>query len=207
MTIAKLRSVVIGILTCASAVPAMAEESSTALEEITVTAQRREQSLQQTPVAVSALTSAQLAEQGITSLQSVAKSVPNLMMQPISANPSAMQVGLRGGIEQTGGLIVSEPAVALYVDDVYRARLQGANMQLGDLERVEVLRGPQGTLYGRNSFSGAVKLVTRTPSRSEEWAEVSGGFGSFSEKRAAFSWGQGLSESLGASVSAMSPLQ
>jgi iron complex outermembrane receptor protein len=203
MSAAKLRSVVIGILACAPGIPAMAQESSAVLEEITVTAQRREQSLQQTPVAVSALTSDQLAEQGITSLQSVAKSVPNLMMQPISANPSAMQVGLRGGIEQTGGLIVSEPAVALYVDDVYRARLQGANMQLGDLERVEVLRGPQGTLYGRNSFSGAVKLVTRTPSSQDEWAEVSGGFGSFSEKRAAFSWGQGLSESLGASVSAM----
>lgn len=78
---AKPRSVVIGILACAPGIPAMAQESSAVLEEITVTAQRREQSL-----------------------KSVAKSVPNLMMQPISANPSAMQVGLRGGIEQTGGV-------------------------------------------------------------------------------------------------------
>ncbi len=180
-----------------------AQEAAGTLEEITVTAQRREESLQQTPVAVSALTAAQLTDQGITNLQSVAKSVPNLVMQPISANPSAMQVGLRGGIEQTGGLIVSEPAVALYVDDVYRARLQGANMQLGDLERVEVLRGPQGTLYGRNSFSGAVKLVTRTPSANNEWMELSAGVGSFSERRLAASWGGGISETLGASLSAM----
>ncbi len=129
--------------------------------------------------------------------------MPNLVIQPISANPSALQIGLRGGIEQTGGLIVSEPAVALYVDDVYRARLQGANLQLGDIERIEVLRGPQGTLYGRNSFSGAIKLITRTPSADNEWLELAAGVGSFSERRLAASWGGGVSDSLGASLSAM----
>jgi iron complex outermembrane receptor protein len=184
-------------------VAAAQEPGTGTLEEIVVTAERREASLQQTPVAVSALTGAQLAEQGIVNLQSVGKSVPNLIIQPISANPSAMQVGLRGGIEQTGGLIVSEPAVALYVDDVYRARLQGANMQLGDIERIEVLRGPQGTLYGRNSFSGAIKLVTRTPSSDNEWLELSAGVGSFAEKRLAASWGQGLGDRVGVSLSAL----
>ena len=203
MSPARMRPFVMGMLMCAPGSAAWAQESGAALEEITVTAQRREESLQQTPVAVSALTASQLADQGITNLQGVTKSVPNLIMQPISANPSAMQVGLRGGIEQTGGLIVSEPAVALYVDDVYRARLQGANMQLGDLERVEVLRGPQGTLYGRNSFSGAVKLVTRTPSAGNEWMELSAGVGSFSERRLAATWGGGISDTLGASLSAM----
>ncbi len=185
------------------AVAAAQEPAADTLEEIVVTAERREASLQQTPVAVSALTGGQLAEQGIVNIQSVGKSVPNLMIQPISANPSAMQVGLRGGIEQTGGLIVSEPAVALYVDDVYRARLQGANMQLSDIERIEVLRGPQGTLYGRNSFSGAIKLVTRTPSSDDEWLEFVAGVGSFAEKRLSASWGQSLSDRLGASVSAL----
>jgi iron complex outermembrane recepter protein len=199
----KFSPLLFGMVACALGGPTWAQESTATLEEITVTAQRREESLQQTPVTLSALTAEQLVDQGIVNLQSVTKTVPNLIIQPISANPSALQIGLRGGIEQTGGLIVSEPAVALYVDDVYRARLQGANMQLGDIERIEVLRGPQGTLYGRNSFSGAIKLVTRTPSADNEWLELSGGVGSFSEKRLAATWGGGLSDTLGASLSAM----
>jgi iron complex outermembrane receptor protein len=199
----KFSPFLLGVVASVLGGPTWAQESTATLEEITVTAQRREESLQQTPVTLSALTAEQLVDQGIVNLQSVTKTVPNLVIQPISANPSALQIGLRGGIEQTGGLIVSEPAVALYVDDVYRARLQGANMQLGDIERIEVLRGPQGTLYGRNSFSGAIKLVTRTPSADNEWLELSGGVGSFSEKRLAATWGGGLSDTLGASLSAM----
>jgi iron complex outermembrane receptor protein len=203
MTSNTIRRCVVGALLCAPSFQAVAEEAAGVLEEVTVTAQRREERLQQTPVTVSALTADQLASQGIASLQDVGKSVPNLVMQPISANPSAMQVSLRGGVEQTGGLVVSEPAVAIYVDDVYRARIQGANMQLGDIERVEVLRGPQGTLYGRNSFSGAVKLVTRTPSADNEWLEANLGAGSFSTKNASVTWGHGLTDSLGVSLSAL----
>jgi iron complex outermembrane receptor protein len=198
-----LRFAIGAVLAAATATPVLAEEATGGLEEITVTAQRRSERLQETPVSVSALSADMLEAQGIDSLQSVGKSVPNLVMQPISANPSAMQVSLRGGVEQTGGLIVSEPAVALYVDDVYRARLQGSNMQLADIERIEVLRGPQGTLYGRNSFSGAVKIVTRTPSKDNSWFDLGLGAGSFATKQASITAGGGLTDTLGASFSAM----
>ena len=170
------------------------------LEEIVVTAQRREEKLQQTPVTLTALTADQVQRLGITSTQDIAKAVPNLQMLPLTANPSTFQIGLRGGVEQTGGLIVSEPVVGLYVDDVYRGRLQGANMQLSDLERIEVLRGPQGTLYGRNTFSGAIKLVTRTPSADKKWFDASVGRGSFSEWNVQGSAGGGLTDTLGGSI-------
>ena len=114
--------------------------------QIIVTAQRRAENLQETPVAVTALSGQALADLGISEVQDLGRAVPNLQLLPISANPSTLQVGLRGGSEQVGGLITSEPVVGIYIDDVYRARLQGSNTQLGDIERIEVLRGPQGTL-------------------------------------------------------------
>ncbi|MCC5869426.1 MAG: TonB-dependent receptor [Gammaproteobacteria bacterium] len=171
-----------------------------ALEEVVVTAQRREQFLQLTPVAVTALSETQIEDLLITTTQDVAKAVPNLQLIPVTANPSAFQVGLRGGSEQTGGLIVSEPVVSIYVDDVYRARLQGANAQLTDVERIEVLRGPQGTLYGRNAYSGAIKLVTRTPGPDDRWFNAGIGFGSFGDTTVRGSIGGPLNEQLGGSI-------
>ncbi len=171
--------------------------------DILVTAQRRKESLQQTPVTVTALTGETLARQGIVEVQDLKRAVPNLQLLPVTANPSTLQVGLRGGAEQTGGIILSEPVVGIYVDDVYRARLQGANAQLGDIERIEVLRGPQGTLYGRNNFSGAIKIITKTPSRGNEWTDFMVGVGSFKEVRAQASIGRALSDTLGASISVL----
>ena len=164
----RARTNAVCIVLLAVARSALAQQSVGGLEEVTVTAQRREEKLQITPVTVTALSARQIENLGIVSTQDIAKSVPNLQLLPLTANPSTFQVGLRGGSEQTGGLIVSEPVVGLYIDDVYHARLQGANAQLSDIERIEVLRGPQGTLYGRNSFSGAVKIVTRTPSAKKQ---------------------------------------
>ncbi|WP_394729321.1 TonB-dependent receptor [Altererythrobacter sp. GH1-8] len=180
-----------------------ADDETAAGNVILVTAQRREESLQETPVAVSALTADKLEQLAITEVGDLGRAVPNLQVLPVTANPSALQIGLRGGAEQAGGLIVSEPVVGIYVDDVYRARLQGANAQLGDIERVEVLRGPQGTLYGRNNFSGAFKLITKTPSPSNEWINASLSYGTFDTIIAQSSIGQGLSDTLGASVSVL----
>ncbi len=181
--------------------PLLAQQAADAggLEEIVVTAQRREQNLQETPVTVTAITAGQLQDLGIQNVQDIAKNVPNLQMLPLTASPSTFQIGLRGGVEQTGGLIVSEPVVGLYVDDVYRGRLQGANMQLSDVERIEVLRGPQGTLYGRNTFSGAIKIVTRTPSAENSWVDVSASVGSYAESVFGLSAGGGLTDTLGGS--------
>ena len=124
------------------------EEAGTEPDTIIVTAQRREQRLQETPVAVTAIGGEALEDLAIEEVQDLGRIVPNLQLLPVTANPSTLQVGLRGGQEQTGGLIVSEPVVGIYVDDVYRARLQGSNSQLGDIERIEVLRGPQGHTLG-----------------------------------------------------------
>lgn len=170
---------------------------------IIVTAQRREQNLQETAVTITALDSATLGNQGIVDVQGISRAVPNFQLLPATANPSTLQVGLRGGAEQVGGLIVSEPVVGIYIDDVYRARLQGSNSQLGDVERIEVLRGPQGTLYGRNNFSGALKIITRTPSASDQWVNASIGYGSFDEVKMTASAGGGLTDTLGASVSVL----
>ena len=171
--------------------------------QIIVTAQRRAENLQETPVAVTALSGQAIADLGISEVEDLARAVPNLQLLPISANPSTLQVGLRGGSEQVGGLITSEPVVGIYIDDVYRARLQGSNTQLGDIERIEVLRGPQGTLYGRNNFSGAIKIITRTPSPDDEWFNASVGYGSFEEVRAQASLGRALTDTLGASLSVL----
>jgi iron complex outermembrane receptor protein len=192
---------ILGGLSLAQADSALAQTGGErGLEEIVVTAQRREERLQETPVTVTAITAMQVDELGIGNTQDIAKLVPNLQLLPLTANPSTFQIGLRGGTEQTGGLIVSEPVVGLYVDDVYRGRLQGANFQLSDIERIEVLRGPQGTLYGRNTFSGAIKIVTRTPSNEKEWFDGSVGYGRFDELKAEASAGGGISDTLGASI-------
>lgn len=173
------------------------------LETITVTAQRREADLQRTPVTVSAFSESQLQDLVIVETRDLGQAVPNLQLLPLTASPSTFQIGFRGGVEQTGGLIVSEPVVGIYVDDVYRSRLQGANFQVADIERIEVLRGPQGTLYGRNNFSGAIKLITKTPSKDNQWVNGAVGIGSFSETNLQASMGGGITEELGGSISVL----
>ncbi|WP_439534105.1 TonB-dependent receptor [Polymorphobacter sp.] len=181
--------------------PAMAQEAQGGFDEILVTALRTTTKLQETPIAITALTEGALTDQQILSTQDVAKAVPGLILIPVTANPSTFQIGLRGGSEQTSGLIVSEPVVGIYVDDVYRGRMQGSNFQLSDIERVEVLRGPQGTLYGRNTFSGALKVITRTPGVNDSWLKGSVGYGSFDEVRGDISMGGVVAGDLGASMS------
>jgi iron complex outermembrane recepter protein len=187
--------------------PAIAQTADGAaprrVDTVIVSAQRRDQDIQATPVAVTAVGEAQLEQLSVTSTQDIAKAVPNLTLNPVTANPSTFQIGLRGGSEQTGGLIVSEPVVGIYVDDVYRGRLQGSNVQLSDIERIEVLRGPQGTLYGRNTFSGAIKIITKTPGQNNEWLNASLGVGSFGEIRADASVGRALTDTLAGSLSVM----
>jgi iron complex outermembrane receptor protein len=200
-----LRASAFAIATALVAWPtALAQEpGQTGLEEIVVTAERRETRLQETPIAVTALSEGAIEDLQIEQTQDVAKAVPNLQLLPVTANPSVFQVGLRGGSEQAGGLVVSEPVVGVYVDDVYIARLQGANAQLTDVERIEVLRGPQGTLYGRNMFSGAIKFVTRTPSAEKSWANASIGYGEFEEVKLTGSVGGPIADNFGASVAVL----
>ena len=143
------------------------------IEEIIVTARRREESLLTVPGSVSAFSERQLRDLQATDMRQVQYAVPNFHFQKSDSSNAA--VYLRG-IGQNDSLPFVEPGVGVYIDDVYVARTQAAFVELFDVERVEVLRGPQGTLYGRNSPGGAVKLITRQPADEfEAYAELGTG--------------------------------
>ena len=148
------------------------------LEEITVTAERRETSLQSTPVTISAFTTYTLDTMQVVEATELQKYVPNLtMVQGIGA-PGKVDLYLRGAGDQIGAIILSESGVGVYIDDVFMPRLSVANIELLELERIEVLRGPQGTLYGRNSMGGAIRYITKTPDGSRG-GNLAAGIGSF----------------------------
>lgn len=137
-----------------------ADSEQAKLEEIVVTARRRDESLQDVPVAITALTGDQLSLRGAADISELSQSVPSLTLEASRATNSTLTAFIRG-VGQQDPLAGFEQGVALYLDDVYLARPQGALLDIYDVERIEVLRGPQGTLYGRNAVGGAVKYVTR----------------------------------------------
>lgn len=139
--------------------------SSGQLEEVVVTAQKREESLQDVPIAVSALGQEGLKTLGIDNLGDLtAGYLPSLKVQPYFNGPSILVLSMRGVGSADPEQITKEMGVGVYIDGVYLGRTQGLSTSLADLERIEVLRGPQGTLYGRNSLGGAVNLISRRPS-------------------------------------------
>src|SRR5882724_7019783 len=138
-------------------------EQSSQLAEIVVTAQYREEKLQDTPIAISAFTSEAIEQQGATRLSDILGSAPSVAFRQQSAAFGESVTAFIRGFGQADFDPAFEPGVGLYIDDVYYPRLTGANFDLMDVERVEVLRGPQGTLTGRNSEGGAIKFVTRKP--------------------------------------------
>jgi len=141
------------------AVPSVAQAQ---IDEIVTTAQRREQSTQDVPVAVTVLTTAELETKQIGDTLDIQNFVPNLNIGTNTGTANAARIFLRGiGEDESRGAV--EPAVGTYIDGVYIGRLVGSLLDLVDLEQVEVLRGPQGTLYGRNSNGGAIKISTIKP--------------------------------------------
>ncbi len=146
-----------------AAEPAPAEQDSNATQDIIVTAQFREQRLQDTPIAITAINSALLESRGQTSIAEVAQQAPNVTLVPGGAAFGASLGASIRGVGQFDFNPAYEPGVGLYVDDVYFATLTGSVFDLLDLDRVEVLRGPQGTLTGRNSIGGAIKLFSKKP--------------------------------------------
>jgi len=150
---------------------------SVALEEIIVTARKRAESLQNTPIAVSAFSAQGLEDRGISNISQIEQFTPNLVFDTSEGigGGSSAQVFIRG-IGQSDFTIGTEPGVGIYLDGVYIGRTPGAVLDLMDLERVEVLRGPQGTLFGRNTIGGAISLINQRPS--DEFGgrmEVTGG--------------------------------
>ena len=150
----------------AAAMPAAAQDTAgvtgeaTQVGEIVVTARRRDEALKDVPIAVTVQTGEQLEERGAPDITALQRVTPNLTLQVSRGTNSTLTAFIRG-IGQQDPLWGFEPGVGLYIDDVYIARPQGAVLDVFDVERIEVLRGPQGTLYGRNTIGGAIKYVTR----------------------------------------------
>ena len=138
-------------------------ESASQLQEVTVTAQYREERLQDIPIAITAITAQQIEQQGAQRLSDVLTSAPSVAFRQQSAAFGESVTAFIRGFGQADFDPAFEPGVGLYVDDVYYPRLTGANFDLMDVERVEVLRGPQGTLEGRNSEGGAIRFVSKKP--------------------------------------------
>ncbi|MDF2179932.1 TonB-dependent receptor [Aliiglaciecola sp. CAU 1673] len=133
------------------------------IEAITVTATKRSQVIYEVPIAMSAFSGDALAAQGITDLTDVGKFVPNLNVTGFSAGHTSSANPFIRGIGLQDHLITTDPGVSVYVDGVYLGRQVGQNWNLNNIERIEVLRGPQGTLYGRNSIGGAINIITKQP--------------------------------------------
>ncbi|TIX49270.1 TonB-dependent receptor [Alteraurantiacibacter aquimixticola] len=146
-----------------------AEDDAAASGQIIVTARRRDESLQETPVAVTAFSGEALEARQITQTQDLEKFTPSLQFKPagqLSGNSAASVVFIRG-IGQLDPTAAVDPGVGVYIDEVYVGRSVGGTIELGDIASVEVLRGPQGTLFGRNTIGGAILVRTREPELGE----------------------------------------
>ena len=154
-------------------------------EAITVTARKREENVQEVPVAVTVVTGEALEDRGAVDISEIQAEVPNLSIYP-GRNQSTTLTAFMRGIGQADPLWGVDPGVGLYLDDVYIARPQGALLDVFDVQRIEVLRGPQGTLYGKNTIGGAIKYVSRELTDEFE-GKVSFAGGSYSNQDVKFS--------------------
>src|ERR1700752_4189683 len=155
------------------------QETTTGLEEIIVTARKVQENLQETPIAITAISGAALEDRQVFATEMLTQVVPNLQFgsnAPLAGNNSSSQVFIRG-IGQTDPTSTVDPGVGLYIDDVYIGTAVGARMDLRDISSVQVLRGPQGTLFGRNTIGGAILLSTTDPG-DDFGGTIRGGFGS-----------------------------
>lgn len=167
-------------------------------EEVIVTATKREESIYDVPVAVSAFTEASIIKQGIVDLTDIGKFVPNMTVTGFSGGQtSSVNVFIRG-IGLQDHLITTDPGVGVYVDGVYLGRQVGQNWSLANIERVEVLRGPQGTLYGRNSIGGTINIITRKPDQ-ESGGRFTATAGSRGRLNGDFFWNAPFSDTFAAS--------
>lgn len=159
------------------------EGASGGLEEVVVTATRREQSMQEVPIAVTGLTSDDLAVRGVGTLADIKPgAIPSVQFTKFAGGPSIMLISVRGITDADGSQGTSEQPVPLYIDGVYTGRAQGLGLDLMEPERVEVLRGPQGQLFGRNAEGGAVQYVSRKPS-GEFGVKASGSIGDYDDQK------------------------
>ena len=139
------------------------EADSAVLEEVVVTARKREESLQDTPISITAFSASALEEANMVDLRDIGKYTPGMSFTSYGMGSNEAGAIFLRGIGQSDHMVTTDPGVGLYIDGVYVGRNQGAALDLLDLERVEVLRGPQGTLFGKNTIGGAVNVISRKP--------------------------------------------
>ncbi len=177
---------VLAVTACSFAVPAWADDAAGAgppvepLTEIIVTAQKREENLQKTPISISVMKSADITNRHIQSLLDLQDgSIPSLRVLPFSGRNFSLVLNIRGvGVLGDSNQPARDAGVGVYIDGVYLGRPQGLNGALYDLESIEVLKGPQGTLFGRNTEGGALNITTKKPT-GEFGLSVTGGVGSY----------------------------
>jgi iron complex outermembrane receptor protein len=166
----------------AAAAPASADDSGTddtKIVEIVVTATKRETNLQKTPIAISVMSSESIKDRHVQSLYDLADGgVPSLRVATFEARQSALTIGIRGIVPLDANQPAREQGVGIYLDGVYLGRQHGLNAGLFDLERIEVLKGPQGTLFGRNTEGGALSIIAKVPT-GEFGGRISGGAGNY----------------------------
>jgi iron complex outermembrane receptor protein len=181
-----------------SAVVAQTDSSDeNVLEEIIVTATKREKNIQDVPIAISAITAKDIESAGLTRVEEMTLLVPNFTYaQTTTKKITALVIR---GLSSSGG-IGNDPNIGVYIDGVYIGRDSGFNSGLMDIERVEVLKGPQGTLFGRNSTTGALNITTRKPSQ-DGFVEIEGSVGDLSYTRLGVSAGGAFSENVMGKIS------
>ena len=168
--------------------------SAEKMDVVVVTARRREETLQDVPVSVTAFNADQLSKQGIPDITALALALPNTTLKASRGTNSTLTAFIRG-VGQQDPLAGFEAGVGIYLDDIYLARPQGAVADIYDIERIEVLRGPQGTLYGRNTIGGAVKYVTRKLSNKTD-VRLRGTVGNYSQREGVITASTPLADTL-----------
>lgn len=175
--------------------PAPAEEpkyDDAAIVVIGITKQAT--NIQDTPIAITAFTGEKLTEQGIDKVEDIATFTPGFNIRGAGNNPTALTLSMRGQI-QVDNIATLEPSVGTYLDEMYVARAYGLNVELVDVESVQVLKGPQGTLFGRNTSAGAVLIQTANPRYDDISGKVSATYGRFEERTGQATLNLGLSDS------------
>jgi iron complex outermembrane receptor protein len=205
-TVRHLVSATAGVAFAAGALAAEPQQANDVIEEVVVTAQFREQNVQDTPLAITAISAGMLENRSQTNITELTGQAPNvtLKQQGAAFGPS-IAASIRG-VGQSDFNPALEPGVGIYIDDVYYASLTGSVIDLLDLERVEILRGPQGTLAGRNSIGGAVKLYSKQP-KGDDSGTISATYGSRQRADIRASGDFAITDSLFARVAGVSKKQ
>jgi outer membrane receptor protein involved in Fe transport len=178
------------------------------LQEVVVTAERREEKLQDVPIAVTAFTNEQLTSRNMTNISSLANLTPSVHLDaasPFSGDKSVLSASIRG-IGQDDFAFNLNPGVGVYLDGVFLARTIGANLNLLDIDRIEVLKGPQGTLFGANTIGGAINVVTHTPGNTPSFVGTATG-GKYNRRDVGFTADIPISENLLSSITVSSQNQ